>query len=83
VAINPVPRPATRWQDPEFHKEYENRATEIIRSSETQNTELCLIAPEAMNYTRRVEPAHPGDATRNDQVYSGFQRKSAKGAIHA
>ena len=60
VAINPVPRPATRWQDPEFHKEYENRATEIIRSSETQNAELCLITPEAMNYTRPVEPVSRG-----------------------
>ena len=37
------------WQDPEFRKNYESRATEItVGPSETQNTQLRVIAVEAM-----------------------------------
>ena len=37
------------WQDPEFRKKYENRATEItVDPSETQNTQLRVIVAEEM-----------------------------------
>ena len=37
------------WQDPEFRKKYENRATEItIGPRETQNAQLPVIAAEEM-----------------------------------
>jgi hypothetical protein len=37
------------WQDPEFRKKYENRANEItVGPSETQNTQLRVIAAEEM-----------------------------------
>jgi hypothetical protein len=37
------------WQDPEFRKNYESRATEItVGPSETQNAQLRVIAVEAM-----------------------------------
>ena len=37
------------WQDPEFRKNYESRVTEItVGPSETQNTQLRVIAVEAM-----------------------------------